>query len=156
LNLTTTNIQADNRLDFIYFTNYIIRNVVPVKEVGYVHNGEGFLKNWLIKNCFRPIFDFSSQQLLKIDLSSLINLSPCAVIAHDPFKSTSPDNIGDILGVLDLAKHVVIVAIPTGEYHFDVPQTSLRCIDWSKALSQIGNVVEIYHCQSYSLFMVLK
>lgn len=157
----TTSIQS-KRVEFagkaqlIYFSNYIVRNVVAVKTIGHIHDGRGGVRSWLNRNSFKSIFDLSSDQLSKIDLRRFSELHPDAVIAHDPFKGLEFEEIETALGILDLATNVVIAAIPSGEYHEVPPKVPLTVNALTKTLSQIGSVIQVYHCSYYSLFMVTK
>ena len=148
--------QTDCIPDLIYFVNFIVRNVIPVSTVGHVHNGRGALRSWLTKNGFNPIFDLSTHQVSKTDLSFISSLTPDAVIAHDPFYGMGVDDIELAMGVLDQAKQAIIAAVPTGEHHQVSPAVVYRVKQWVEILEQLGSVVEIYHCTHYSLFLIVK
>ena len=141
--------------ELIFFTNYILRNVVPCRMIGNVHDGSGGVRSWAEKNGFKGVFDFSTEQLSNIDLSSL--LRPDAVVAHNPFKECATvDQLYPIMDVLNVATQCIIVAIPTKEHHEMRPTVVATVKQWRENLSNFGTTVEIRHCNEHSLFLVLK
>ena len=124
--------------------------------IGNIHSGNGGVRQWAVKNGFNPVFDFKTEQILKMDPKDLSTVRPGAIIAYDPFSGLEVDQISDALSVLDLAEHVVISAIPTGEHHQAKPTVVYRVKQWLSVLSQIGPTIEVFHCNHYSLFMTTK
>ena len=148
--------QVEGRSELVYFTNFIFRNVISVRTIGNVHDGRGGIRDWVSRNGFEPIFDLSSEQLLKSDLTFLSELTPDAIIAYNPFRGHGVKEIEVTLGVLDRARHAIIAAVPSGEKHLVIPKVVYRINQWKQVFSQLGSVVEVFHCEHYSLFLVIK
>jgi len=148
--------QSDGRRELAYFTNYILRNVIPIQSIGHIHNGNEGIRSWIEKNGFNPIFDFSTHQLSKVDLSDLSEFSVEAIVSYDPFSGMGVEEISKSLQILDLATHAVISAIPTEEQHQVAPKVVYRIKQWKSILEQIGPTIEVCHCDHYSLFLTTK
>lgn len=150
--MSSTNGSSISELAF--FTNYILRNVVPCTTIGNIHDGSGGVRSWAEKNGFKPTFDFSTHQLSKICLSSLAPTE--AVVAHNPFQHTHLEGMGEVLEFLDVASRCIIAAVPTKEHHQVNPLVVATVKQWRENLGKLGTCVEVRHCDDYSLFLVLK
>ena len=79
-----------------------------------------------------------------------------AVIGFDPFNGLSINEIESVLVLLNKSSECNILAVPTSEYHDILPKEVYSVPQWYDILSQIGQVIIIYHCKYWCLFMVVK
>lgn len=140
---------------FVYYTNFILRNVILANSVGTIHDGRS-LSQWLIENGFRSTFSLSSQQVLKIDLSLLSKQQTQAIVGMNPFDGLNLQGIERALEILNLATDCVIIAIPTASHSEVRPKVVYAINEWKQILRQIGPVVEIAHTEQNSIFLVTR
>lgn len=148
-------VKSNSYRSFVYYVNYILRNVITVRRIGLIHNCSP-LKQWIIKNRFELIFEFSSSQISKIDLNFLSNLVTQMVIGIDPFNGLSDNQIEDALNLIDVGIDGAILAIPTSNNHELRPKVVYSNSDWNKILEKIGNVIQISRCEQFTIFLITK
>lgn len=145
-----------NSIDsFVYFTNYVLRNVVTVRSVGHIFSDVS-IERWLEKNGFSKIFVITSSQVSKIDDNFLSKCQNDFVIGFDPFGGLDQESIPRCLETIDTGTSGFLIGVKTTENHDIRPKTMFTNARWSLILSQICPVVRIYERSEYSLFLGLK
>jgi len=152
---TKANLRSDSFSSFIYFVNFILRNVIVTRSVGHIHDGRS-LNFWLDQNGFRTIFEFSSKQLRKLEIPFLSKV-PCeAIVAYNPFDDMDLAEIEKTLTILEQFDSALIIAVYTALNCENSPKVPYSTYQWTQILAQLGNVVKIHTHSTYQLFMVTK
>jgi hypothetical protein len=132
-------VAEESYLRFVYLLNFIIRNVLPCRDVGEVFNAHS-IKEWTKKNNLSQIFSLTSRQVLNFDLVSLSNHCDL-VVGIDPFNGMDVNQIGSTLSVVDRGRLGCLLAIPTSLHHEVRPRIVYSVDEWCEILSQIGQVI---------------
>lgn len=152
---TRASLRSDSFSSFIYFVNFVLRNVIVTKSIGHIHDGRS-LSFWLDQNGFRTVFEFSSKQVSKLEIQFLSKLRSEVIVAYNPFDDMDLAEIEKTLKILDLCDSALIIAVFTALNCEYSPKVAYSIFQWKQILSQIGNVVDIHTHDTYQLFLVTK
>lgn len=147
--------ETDTKLPFVYAINHVLRRVVPCKMIAEVY-GKISVNSWLIKNSFKRVYCLTSHQILSVDLSSLMSLSPEMLIGLDPCFGLDVDGIEKFLELCDRCTLGAAVAIPTRDSHVIRPKLLYTDREWIDIFSQVGSPLVTMRCDYWSFFLVLK
>ena len=148
-----TNSVSDAVHSFIFFTNFILRNVIPAKRIGHVHDGNS-LGWWFDQNGFERVFEFSEEQARKLEIPFLSKIRADAVVALNPFGQMDLAEIEKTLEILNLYDLCLIAGIATSTNHETKPKLPYSGKKWKEILNQLGDVVEVFRGEAYHLFLV--
>lgn len=152
---TRARLTSDVFQSYLYFVNFLLKNVISFESVGLIHDGRSPIQ-WFEQNRLKVIFDFSSEVVRKSDLPFLSKLQPSAIVAYNPFDRMNLAEIEKALLLIDRFETCAILAIHTStncEFSPLMPYSSRK---WMEILSQLGEVTEIHKCDQYHMFLVTK
>lgn len=148
-------IQVNDVDQFLYYMNYVLRNVVPCRGVGLISSSIS-LDEWVSKNGYTLVFSFQTKPLCARD-QGLERKRADFIFAIDPFERHDAQEIKTVLDVVKRAKLGSMLAIRTQQYHGDKQDpTYMRIDEWISILNQLGITVHVYDGANWSVFLVLK
>ena len=143
-------------MQFTYWLNHILMNVVPCHVIGEIHSGKS-IKSWIDQRGFQCEFSIFVRSLFGDDTGFDSKQPIDFLVGLTPFNEADSLQIAEILKILKKARLGGLFAIETAEYSTDLAVSEKYTISqWRDMLEQLGTVVHVYDSAEWSLFLILK